>query len=56
MRNVHPRNVHQIRETLFDKPDSFDIKYTSEQKHFLNLAMFDFASICLQEETFKWHK
>ena len=56
MRNLHPRNAHQIRETLFDKPDSFDIKYTSEQKHFLNLAMFDFESICVQQETFKRHK
>ena len=29
--NVDPRNVHQIRETLFNKLDSFGIKYTSDQ-------------------------
>ena len=50
---VYPRNVYQIRETLFDKLDSFGINYTSEQKLFKNLAIFDFGSICVQEETFR---
>ena len=40
-------------QTLFDKLDSFGIKYTSEQKLFKNLAIFDFESICVQEETFR---
>ena len=31
VKNVYPRNVYQIRGTLFDKLDSFGIKYTSEQ-------------------------
>ena len=38
---VYPRNVYQIRETRFDKLDSFGIKYTSQQKSFKNLAIFD---------------
>ena len=50
---VYPRNVYQIRETLFDKLDSFGIKYTKEQKLFKKIAIFDFESICLQEETFR---
>ena len=49
--NIYPRSVYQIRESLFDKLDFFDIKYTSEQKLFENLAKFDFESICVQEET-----
>ena len=53
VKNVYPRNVYQIRETLFDKLDSFGIKYTSEQKLFKNLAIFDFESVCVQEETFR---
>ena len=53
MKNVYPPNVYQIRETLFDKLDSFGIHYTSEQKLFKNLAIFDFVSICVQEETFR---
>ena len=31
VKNVSPRNVYQIRETLFDELDSFGIKYMSEQ-------------------------
>ena len=53
VKNVYPRNVYQIRETLFDKLDSFGINYTSEQKLFKNIAIFDFESICVQEETFR---
>ena len=53
VKNVYPRNVYQIRETLFDKLDSFGIKYTSEQKLFKNLAIFHFESICVQEEVFR---
>ena len=53
VKNVYPRNVYQIRETLFDKLDSFGIKYTSQQKLFENLTFFDFESICVQEESFE---
>ena len=53
VKNVYPRNVYQIRETLFDKLDSFGINYTSEQKLFKNLAIIDFESICVQAETFR---
>ena len=48
LKNVYPRNVYQIWETLFDKLDSFGIKYTSEQKLFKNLAIVGFESICVQ--------
>ena len=50
---IYPRNVYQLRETLFDKLDSFRIKYTSERKLFKNLSIFEFESICVQEETFR---
>ena len=50
---VYPRKVYQIRETLFDKLDSFGINYTSDQKLFKNIAIFDFESICVPEETFR---
>ena len=53
MKNVYPRNVYQIRETLFDKLDSFGIKYTNQQNLFENLAFFNFESICVQKESFK---
>ena len=49
----YSRNLYQLRENLFDKLNSFGIKYTSEQKLFKNLAKFDFESICVQKETFR---
>ena len=53
VKNVYPRNLYQIRETLFNKLDSFGIKYMSEQKLLKKLAIFDFESICVQEESFR---
>ena len=53
VKNVYRRNVYQIREFLFDKLDSFGIKYTSEQSLFKSLAIFDFESGCVQQETFR---
>ena len=53
VKHMYPKNVYQLRETLFDKLDSFDIQYTDDQKLFTNLAVFDFESICIPEEKFK---
>ena len=53
VKHIYPKNVYQLRETLFDKLDSFDIQYTDDHKPFSNLAVFDFESICIPEEKFK---
>ena len=53
VKHIYPKNVYQLRETLFDKLDSFDIQYTDGQRLFTNLAVFDFESICIPEEKFK---
>ena len=53
VKNIYPKNVYQTQETLFDKLDSFGIEYTHEQTLFKNLAIFDFESTCVQEESFK---
>ena len=53
MKNVYLKNVYQTPATLFDKLDSFGIEYTDEQTLFKNLALFDFESICVEEENFK---
>ena len=53
VKDIYPRKVYQIQKTLFDKLYSFGIKCTSQQKLFKNLAVFDFESIGVQEETFK---
>ena len=53
LKHLYPRNVYQLRETVFDTLDSFDIQHTDDQKLFENLAVFNFESICIQEEKFK---
>ena len=53
VKHIYPKNVYQLRETPFDKLDSFDIQYTDDHKLFNNLAVFDFQSICIPTEKFK---
>ena len=53
MKHIYPKNVYQLRETLFDKLDSFNIQYRDDQKLFNILAVFDFESICIPEQKFK---
>ena len=53
VKHINPKNVYQLRETLFDKLDSFGTQYTDDQKLFKNLAVFDFEPICIPEEKFK---
>ena len=53
VKHIYPRNVNQLRETCFDKLDSFDIQYPDDQKLFNNLVLFEFESICIPEEKFK---
>ena len=53
VKHIYPKNVYQLKETLFDKLDSFAIPYTKEQSLFKNLAVFDFESICVKDEQFR---
>ena len=53
VKHIYPKNVYQLRETLFDKLDSFGIPYKYDQKLFTNLGVLDFESICIPEEKFK---
>ena len=45
--------MYQLRKTLFDKLDSFDLQYPDDRTLFTKLAVFDFESICIPEEKFK---
>ena len=49
VKHIYPKNVYELRETLFEKLDAFNIPYRSEQNVFKNLAIFDFDSICVKE-------
>ena len=53
VKHIYPKNVYQLRETLFVKLDSFNIPYREDRKKFKNLAVFDFESFCVKEETYK---
>ena len=49
VKHIYPKNVYELRGTLFEKLDAFKIPYWIEQKLFKNLAVFDFESICVKE-------
>ena len=49
----YPKNVYELRETLFEKLDAINIPNRSVQKLFKNLALFDFESICVKDEAYK---
>ena len=49
VKHIYPKNVYELRETLFEKLDIFNIPYRDEQELFKNLAIFDFESICVKE-------
>ena len=51
VKNIYPRSVYTLRETLFDKLDSFNIPYTDDQKLFKNLAVFDFGQFAYKTRT-----
>ena len=53
VKHIYSKNVYQLRETLFDKLDSFHVQYTDDQTLSTNLAVFDFESICIPEEKIK---
>ena len=53
VKHIYPKNVYQLRETLFEKLDCFNIPYREDQKLFENLAVFIFESVCVKEEAYK---
>ena len=53
VKQVYPKTVYQLKETLFDMLDSFNIPYTDEQQLFEKVAIVDFESICVREDGFK---
>ena len=53
VKHIYPKNVYHLRENLFEKLDSFNIPYREDLKLCKSLAVFDFESICIMEETYK---
>ena len=53
VKHIYPKNVYELRETLFETLDAFKIPNRNEQKLFKNLAVFDFECICVKENSYK---
>ena len=49
----YAKNVYQLRETLFEQLNFFNIQYREDKMLSLNLAVFDFEYICIKEERYK---
>ena len=45
------KKVYQLHERLSDKLDLFGILYGDNQKIFHSMAIFDFESICVDDES-----
>ena len=53
VKHIYPKKVYELRVKLFEKWDAFNIPYRNDQKLFKNLAIFDFESICVKEDSYK---
>ena len=53
VRHIYPKNVYELRETLFEKLEGFNLPVSEDNKLFNNLAIFDFESICVPTEELK---
>ena len=53
VKHFYPKNVYELRETLFEKLEGFNLPVSEDNKLFNNLAVFDFESICVPTEELK---
>ena len=53
VRHIYPKNVYELRETLFEKLEGFNLPVSEDNKLFNNQATFDFESICVPTEEIK---
>ena len=56
VKHIYPKNIYELRETFFEKLDAFNNPYKNEQKLFKTLAIFDFESICVKEDSYRQTK
>ena len=53
VKHIYPKNVYELRETLFEKLEGLSLPVSEDNKLFNNLAIFDFESICVPTEELK---
>ena len=49
-RQIYPKNVYELRETLFGKLEGFSLPLSEKNKLFNSLAIFDYKSNCFPTE------
>ena len=52
-KHIYPKNVYELRETLFEKLEGFNLPVFEDNKLFNKQAIFDFESICVPTEELK---
>ena len=53
LKHIHPKNVYELRGTLFEQLEGFNLPVSEDNKLFKNLATFDFESIWVPTEELK---
>ena len=53
VKHIYPKNVYELRESLFGTLEGFSVPVSEDNKLFNNLAIFDFESICFPTEELK---
>ena len=53
VKHIYPKNVYELRETLFEKLEGFSLPVSEGNKLFNDLEIFDFESICVPTEELK---
>ena len=53
VRHIYQKYVYELRETLFEKLEGFNLPVSEDNNFFNNLAIFDFESICVPTEELK---
>ena len=53
VKHFDPKNVYELRKTLFETLEGFSLPVSEDNKLFNNLAIFDFESICVPTEELK---
>ena len=56
MKQIYPKNVYKLRETLFEKLEGLNFPVSEDNKILNILAIFNFESICVATEELKKHK
>ena len=50
MNHIYPKNVYELRESLFEKLEGFNLPVSEDNQLVNNIAIFELESICVPTE------